>query len=216
MRGWLGWMKAPSPSAGKTAPIKTAPAADPAGRGVHAPLSAPCITQGIALHPLLRLLPSHRQSLPIARATSFGKTFGPGSAGSRLGFQTRGPPRAVGSPLSQVRPAHEAASLDKSLPDESRATPSKTGSTFNSFGRMNAALLEKTSIRGGTSFCWVTTVGCVAHLNELSTPAPFPFPRSHQPLKLLSRSSAPPLPMFRGQKGAFSFPPQNVPPTQVP
>ena len=109
-----------------------------------APLFATRAAQGIALRALLRLLPSHRKSLPLARATSFGQTFGLGSGASRLRFAIPSAARAFGSALSQMRRAHAVASLDKSAPEESRPTPSQTRSTANFFSRMNAARLQNT------------------------------------------------------------------------
>lgn len=122
---------------------KPHPVTNSAGPRVCAPLLPTRAAQGLALRALLRLLSSYRKSLPLARATSFGKTFGLGSAGSRPPFPARCPSPAVGSALSQMRPGHETASLNQSLPNESRATRSKTSSTSSRFCRMNARSAKK-------------------------------------------------------------------------
>ena len=81
---------------------------------------------------------------------------------------------------------------------------------------MNAALLKKTSIRGGPSFGWVLPIGGVTHPKQFSLPAQLPSVPSHQPLTLLNLPSGPALPIFRRQKDALLFPPKPAPQTQVP
>src|SRR5262245_33037940 len=115
-----------------------------------------------------------------------------------------------------MRRADAVASLDKPLPDEPRATSSKTRSTSNFRCRMNAALLKSTSICPGTSFCRVVPIGCVSHPNQLSAPSQFLFLSSQQPLKDLSLRSGTPFLIFQRQKVTVGFPPKKAPQTQVP
>jgi len=123
-------------------------------------------------------LSSHRQSFPIACAVALRKIPGPGPGSSAFGSSNRYHSRSA-SALSQMWPSHEVALFDKSLAKQTRTASTKTGSAFDFFGRMNAALLKRTPIRGGTSFCPLASIGSLAHPSQPSTRYSYSFGGEH-------------------------------------
>jgi len=81
---------------------------------------------------------------------------------------------------------------------------------------MIAALLLKSSIREGTSFCRAVLISRITHPNQPSAPSQIPFPPGDQPLKLLGVSTGPFLPISQRQNAAILFPSKPTPQTQVP
>jgi hypothetical protein len=81
---------------------------------------------------------------------------------------------------------------------------------------MNAALLKKSSIREGTSFCCLVPISSSAHPNQLSAPSQFPFPAESSTAEPAQPFKWAALAHFPTPKGRSFAPPKIDPQTQVP